>query len=209
MVLSILVSGCQRNSNNDVGGSSAIKTEIGEEESHENTEKPAQTTFLPENQNTKEPSIAPAQPQTNVKVLASIVNIREDKTTQSRILKKAKKHNIFKMLDEAVDSDNKTWYLIEYDFGAQGWIAGWFCEKTKEEAYVFKSEKGKLLNSEVDEELFISTLLLQEYTKESFEKVYGYDYKIGSSGVYTSYQYPNGLYFELDRENEFVRFMTR
>ena len=55
------MSGCQRISNNDVGDPSVIMTERGEEESHENAEKLAPTTLPPENENSKEQSIVPAQ----------------------------------------------------------------------------------------------------------------------------------------------------
>jgi uncharacterized protein YgiM (DUF1202 family) len=139
LVLSILVSGCQRNNNDDIEDSSfeydqMIKEDSDDRKADEPSPSPAATTPSPENQNTEK--AAPENPQINIKVLADVVNIRKDKTTQSDILKKANKNDVYRMLDEGIDSENRTWYLIEYDFGAQGWIAGWFCEKTDNKAFI-------------------------------------------------------------------------
>lgn len=111
-----------------------------------------------------------------IRVTADTVNIRKESTVSSEVIAQAKFNDVFQLLDEKVDSDNRTWYLMEIDFGGEGWIAGWLCEKTDDKPQVCKSDKGSLLNPAVDKDLYVRALLLDEYTRESFEKAFGKNY---------------------------------
>ena len=71
---------------------------------------------------------------------------------------------VFPMLEERQDSDGNTWYLIQTGFGQRGWIPDWLCEKADKQTTVYISERGRLLDPEIDEDLYIRALLMDEYT---------------------------------------------
>jgi len=123
-------------------------------------------------------------------VTADTVNIRKESTVSSEVITQAKRNDVFQLLDEKVDADNRTWYLVEFDFGCKGWIPGWLCEKTDDWPRVRKSNKGSLLNPAIDEDIYVRALLLEEYTRESFEKAFGKNYTEEARYVYKKYKYP-------------------
>lgn len=138
--------------------------------------------------------------------MADTVNIRKENSVNSEVIAQARFNDVFQILGEKVDSDNRTWYLVEIDLGRMGWIAGWLCEKTDSMPKVCKSNKGALLNPAFDKDLYVRALLMEEYSRESFEKAFGKNYTEDARYVYKKYSYPNGFYFELNQNNELVFF---
>ncbi|MGI6084807.1 MAG: SH3 domain-containing protein [Acetivibrionales bacterium] len=207
LVLSILFSGCNRINNGDDMNLPDKKADTIEDDFHgKKTDDSALTPHPSEEPGDTQLNIEPNHSLGNIKVIVDTLNIREDKTINSKIINKAQKNDVFRVLDKGLDSDNKTWYLVEYDFGAEGWIAGWFCEKTDKKASAYKSEKGCLLNPKLDEDLYVRTLRMEEYTKESFEECFGSDYTIRPDGPWRRYEYQSGLFFVLNKDNEFIRY---
>ena len=210
LIISFLFTGCQR-------GQNGVYSDPPEETPHidiEEDDNYDKNTFTP--LPTEPPYVDPNQDAPNdgdtsviieaVRVTGNTVNIRKENTMSSEVIAQAERNDIYQLLEERLDSENRTWYLIECGFGQKGWIAGWLCEKTDEKPYVYKSQKGSLLDPEIDEELYIRALLLEEHSVESFEKEFGHNYTGKPDGAWTRYIYPSGLFFELDTQNEFIYY---
>jgi len=206
-MLSLPLTGCQRSQVDDDIDVSVEETESTVEYNVGNISEPLPTESPTDNPGQDDSEDEPALPNVEaIRVTADTVNIRKESTVSSEVITQAKRNDVFQLLDEKVDADNRTWYLVEFDFGCKGWIPGWLCEKTDDWPRVRKSNKGSLLNPAIDEDIYVRALLLEEYTRESFEKAFGKNYTEEARYVYKKYKYPSGLYFEINRENELAFF---
>ncbi|MDF2987015.1 MAG: hypothetical protein K0R50_2525 [Eubacterium sp.] len=142
----------------------------------------------------------------NIKVTADEVNIRQDKSDTGQIISKAYKNDIYELLVEAKDARGRVWYKVEAGFGnVTGWLAGWQCKRTNEKVNTaVKSKQGELLKSCSNKELYIKLLLLEDYSLKNLLKTFGKSYSIKPVYTYKKYEYKNGVYFEVNEENEVV-----
>lgn len=141
----------------------------------------------------------------NVKITANTINVRQEKSTDSKILCQISKDNIFELLEEGKDSQGKVWYKIDVDFGVTGWVAGWLCKKTNETVNsAAKSKSGELLYDCPDKDLFVKLLLLEDYSLKNLLKVYGSSYSIRQDNAYKKYKYKNGIIFEVSEDGDVI-----
>lgn len=212
LTISMLFSGCQRSQIKD---DADVSEDI--EEQGRMIEDDTNISSTPEPLSTATPSDDPGEDEQAsadavlgaIRVMDNYVSVYRETSTSSEIIDVVENNNIFAMLDEKLDADNKTWYLIECNFGRRGWIPGWLCEETEEKVPLFntfKSEKGALLNPEIDKDLYVRALLMEEYSVEAFEREFGRNNVQKSYGPIVYYEYPNGFYFLLNGDGEFYGF---
>ncbi len=140
----------------------------------------------------------------NIKVTANELNIRQNKSTSSEIIAEASRGDIFQSLGEAKDAQGRVWYKVEANFGnVSGWLAGWFCVKTNEDANKsFRSKPGELFDCS-SKDLYIKLLLLENYSMENLIKTFGKDYTVKSDyGGYKDYEYKNGVKFRINEDEK-------
>ena len=138
----------------------------------------------------------------NIKVTANELNIRQDKSTNSKIIAEASRGDVFQMLEEAKDAQGRVWYKVEAEFGnVTGWLAGWFCVKTNEDANKgFRSKPGELFDCS-SKDLYIKLLLLGNYSTENLIRTFGKDYTVSSDEFgCKDYDYKNGVIYRVDKE---------
>ncbi len=141
----------------------------------------------------------------NIKIIANVVNVREEKSTNSNIICQASKDDVYELLGEGKDSQGKVWYKVGVDFVVTGWVAGWFCKKTNEKiTTAIKSKPGELLYNCSNKDLFAGLLLVEDYSLENLLKIYGSEYSVRKYYSYTVYEYKNGVKFEVDANGEIV-----
>lgn len=96
-----------------------------------------------------------------IRIFATTLNVREDNTLKSNVIDKVYENNVYEIISEARDEENRRWYNIKTDAGNNGWVAGWFCEKVK--------DHGKSFNENF-------------YKTASQGKLDGIDYLLGAEG---------------------------
>lgn len=139
----------------------------------------------------------------NVMILVDVLNVRKDVSTDSAILGKVYKNDLFEVIEKKLDEDDNLWYEVNSEFGVTGWIAGWFTVKveTEKEKYI-KANKGELLNiSNEYKEVFLDAILLENYSLDSLLKTYGNDYELSDYHSGKQYDYKNGIIIK-DNSNE-------
>ncbi len=153
---------------------------------------------------TSSPTTSSSTSTQNIKVTANELNIRQDKSTDSKIIAEASRGDVFQLLGEAKDAQGRVWYKVEAEFGnVTGWLAGWFCVKTNEDANKgFRSKPGELFDCS-SKDLYIKLLLLGNYSTENLIRTFGKDYTVESDyGGYKDYEYKNGVKFRVDKEGK-------
>lgn len=123
----------------------------------------------------------------------AVLNVRELPTTESLIIGKTYLNERYVILDTVIDEDDKVWYKIHHEIGADGWIAGWFCneglyaDKARFDSY------DEIVGLPTDKNDFINLMLLDEFTLESILEYYGNDFLKDSNHYSEYYTYPNGV----------------
>lgn len=139
----------------------------------------------------------------NVEVTANNLNIRQEKSTDSKILCMTSKKKIYKVLAEGKDSQGRIWYKVNAEFGVSGWIAGWYCKKTKEGVNTtYESKYRELLYPCTNKDIYIKLLLLENYSIKNVVKICGSKYTVKDGWASKTYEYKNGIYFDVDSMNE-------
>lgn len=135
----------------------------------------------------------------NIKIIANVVNVRQEKSTSSKILSKISMNDIYEVLEKAKDSKGKVWYKINAEFGVTGWVAGWLCKKTNEKPNTtLESKPGELLYECTNKDLYVKLLLLEDYSLKNVVKICGSDYTENKDDYYTVYEYKNGIKIEIE-----------
>ncbi len=135
----------------------------------------------------------------NIKINANVVNVRQEKATNSKILCQVTENEVYKVLEEGKDSEGKLWYKVNGDFGVTGWVAGWLCRKTNEKPVAnMESNKGDLLYECSNTELFIKLLLLKDYSIKDILKICGSNYTVKKYNYHTVYEYKNGIKINIE-----------
>lgn len=160
--------------------------------------------YIIDNNEIEEPTKEAVNILKNIKVIADDVNIRQDKSTASKIVGKiSTAGKIIEILDESADKDGKIWYQVYADFGVKGWIAGWLCEKTSESPYnIIRSKPGELLDNVIDKNLFVKLMTMENYTEAALITNFGKDFIKTESESGTKYDYANGLYFSISEKGD-------
>ena len=139
----------------------------------------------------------------NVEVTANNLNIRQEKSTDSKILCMTSKKKIYKVLAEGKDSQGRIWYKVNAEFGVSGWIAGWYCKKTKEGVNTtYESKYRELLYPCTNKDIYVKLLLLEDYSFKNVVKICGSKYTVKDNWASKTYEYKNGIYFDVNSKNE-------
>ncbi|HOQ75427.1 MAG TPA: hypothetical protein PK369_02505 [Thermoclostridium sp.] len=174
LILSLSFAGCQRNEN-------GLQADLPEKQ-EDQPEDTGTTNTQANNTHEPLPAATPPDPGQNVQkggepapdtgavsigavmITSGNAAVRKDMSEDSEAIVHVDRNYFFPMLEERQDSDGNTWYLIQTGFGQRGWIPDWLCEKADKQTTVYISERGRLLDPEIDEDLYIRALLMDEYT---------------------------------------------
>lgn len=174
LILSLSFAGCQRNEN-------GLQADLPEKQ-EDQPEDTSTTNTQANNTHEPLPAATPPDPGQNVQkggepapdtgavsigavmITSGNAAVRKDMSEDSEAIVHVDRNYFFPMLEERQDSDGNTWYLIQTGFGQRGWIPDWLCEKADKQTTVYISERGRLLDPEIDEDLYIRALLMDEYT---------------------------------------------
>lgn len=149
----------------------------------------------------------------------------QEKSPQSKIVGTTEGAEILEVMETGTDESGSQWIKVRQNLDTAGWIPSSFCVKPVSFDYFipWKSNTGYLLDSGIDAKLFVSLLLMEEYTLDSFLKIFGEnpvkvteddrlsalekserilfgmpaDCKATATSETTEYRYKNGLYFNV------------
>ncbi|WP_066498987.1 SH3 domain-containing protein [Abyssisolibacter fermentans] len=194
----LMIFACSKN-DNDIQN-----VDIGSEEDGMNLDEENKDSNIINNNekdimNTKE-----VEEKKKVKVIVEVLNVREDKTTNSEIISKVYKDSIYEVIDEGKDEQNRIWYKVYSDFGVIGWISSWNCKETNEDSNArIKSEKGELLFIDKKyKDLFLDIILADDYSLNVLIDKYGHDYTFRENYSTNTYEYNNGINIEVFKDGE-------
>ncbi len=198
----LMISGCSEGNTGtketviDVESSGQGNERIMDEEMTDLNGGVTETAVIPGNTNGKK----------RIKITGDVLNVRKDKTTDSEIIGKAYEDNVYEVIGEGKDADNRPWYKIYSDFGVKGWVAGWFCEETSGNINSrIRSGKGELLYLNECKDFFVDILLMDDYSLDVLLDKFGDDYTVTERYLYNTYGYENGMKIDTYREDGNVK----
>lgn len=84
-----------------------------------------------------------------INVESERLNIRVDADTESEKVGAVVRNDKLQVLSEKLDAQKRVWYEVETKDGIKGYVAGWFCAKTKITVYV-EADKASIVDVAVE-----------------------------------------------------------